>query len=208
MFWGSAPEADRILALVGLAQSIATVDKLAVEGQVDETQLSPCLRAFFLRRPADLETFFADTRQLQPGITQLQRLLANSPGETEKRQLRYLLQLQYLGQQMSKRQDMMDVIAAGIDRLEQQRESLTQPELLREMGELYQRTLSKLSFRIQIQGQHGYLRDPQTASTIRAILFCGIRFASLWRQRGGSQIDFLLRKRQMRRIIGALSQGH
>lgn len=202
--FGSRCTEERILALAGVVQCAAIVDSLATEGKTDEGSINTSIDAFFLRDNDQLKLFFETPIHVQPGLLRLSELFSGNPSEGIRRQTGYAFQMIQLARQMADRPDMLGVIGADIDRMEVLRANLADDELRSQVGELYQKTISKLNFRIQVQGQHGYLRQEQTASTIRAILFCGIRFAHLWRQQGGSQMDFFFRKSQIRDIAERL----
>lgn len=206
MIFGSRCSEERILALAGVIQCAAIVDELATRGDADNSVVASCINAFFLRDSNHLASFFDTPQNVQSGLEQLAKLFSGTPTEEIRRRTTYAFQMIQLSKQMAARPDMLGVIGADMDRMEALRENLTDDELQSQVGELYQKTISKLSFRIQVQGQHGYLRQDQTASTIRAILFCGIRFAHLWRQQGGSQTDFFFRKSQIKSISQQLAQ--
>ena len=98
-------------------------------------------------------------------------------------------------QQFLKRSDLVALLSEELPQIGQQ---TSLDDQLLAIGSLYERSVSTLPFRIQIQGSQGYLRQAPTAQKIRGILFCGIRFALLWRQQGGSKFDFVIRKANIR----------
>ena len=207
MIFGSRCTDERVLALAGVLQCATIVDELATQGHSNDSSTAACVVAFFLRDQASIRSFFDNTSNVQLGLAQLGKLFSGLPTEEIRRRTGYAFQMIQLSKQMADRPDMLGVIGADMDRMEAMRDNLNELELQSQVGELYQKTISKLSFRIQVQGQHGYLRQEDTASTIRAILFCGIRFAHLWRQQRGSQMDFFLRKSQIRDIAKRLAEA-
>lgn len=206
MIFGSRCTEERVLALAGVVQCAAIVDALATQGDADEYATKASIDAFFLRDSRQIEAFFENTANVGLGLIRLGELFSGSPTEEVRRQTGYAFQMVQLSKQMADRPDMLGVIGADMDRMEALGDNLNEQERRAQVGELYQKTISKLSFRIQVQGQHGYLRQEETASTIRAILFCGIRFSHLWRQQGGGQMDFLFRKSQIKNIAGQLAE--
>ncbi|MFO1352803.1 MAG: DUF489 family protein [Gammaproteobacteria bacterium] len=54
-------------------------------------------------------------------------------------------------------------------------------------ADAYANTISTLSPRIMVNGEHSHLSRPENASRIRALLLAGIRAAALWRQSGGGR---------------------
>ena len=65
------------------------------------------------------------------------------------------------------------------------------------LSELYLDTsISKIEPRIIVNGDNKYLKEPQNAAMIRALLLSAIRSYILWQQSGGSKLRlFLFRKK-------------
>lgn len=68
------------------------------------------------------------------------------------------------------------------------------PRLIEKLAELYTQTISTLTPRIMVNGDHGNLSNPTIAAKVRATLFAGIRSAFLWRQLGGNRWQLLFRR--------------
>ena len=51
--------------------------------------------------------------------------------------------------------------------------------------------------RIIVQGDQGYLSNPDNAARIRALLLAGIRAAVLWRQAGGTRWNLILGRNKL-----------
>jgi high frequency lysogenization protein len=103
---------------------------------------------------------------------------------------------------------MQDAIRRGIEAAESQMKFFesdedaegVHPRLVEKLAEIYAQTISTLTPRILVNGEHGHLSNPLIAAKVRAALLAGIRAAFLWRQLGGRRWQLLL---QRRRIIGA-----
>jgi high frequency lysogenization protein len=80
-------------------------------------------------------------------------------------------------------------------------------DLCHSVSGIYQDTLSKLKFRIKVNGSAQHLQDPKNADMIRALLLCGIRSAFLWRQVGGRRWRLLVQRKQILRTSQQLSRG-
>jgi high frequency lysogenization protein len=61
----------------------------------------------------------------------------------------------------------------------------------------YSETISTLSPRIVVLGEHGHLSNPDVANTVRALLLAAIRSAVLWRQCGGNRLQLLFGRRKL-----------
>ena len=66
-----------------------------------------------------------------------------------------------------------------------------------QLGKLYQDTISKLPYRIQVQGKIELLRNDQIAMRIRALLLAGIRAAVLWHQLGGRRWHLIFYRKRI-----------
>ena len=77
--------------------------------------------------------------------------------------------------------------------------------MLASISGMYQDTLSKLSFRIQVHGDSRFLQQPQVANQVRAILMSGIRAAMLWRQLGGKRWHLIFKRKA---LLNALESRH
>ena len=69
--------------------------------------------------------------------------------------------------------------------------SLNHENTFAKLGQLYQDSISTLGPRIIVNGEQLYLNNEINANKIRALLLAGIRSAVLWRQCGGSRLQFL-----------------
>jgi high frequency lysogenization protein len=78
------------------------------------------------------------------------------------------------------------------------------PDVVAALGGLYAETISTLRPRVMVQGNPHYLGQAGVVAEIRALLLAALRSAVLWRQSGGSLLDFLLRRREMAGAVDAL----
>lgn len=192
--FGSSYTQEKLLALAGIASCADLIDDLATSGTGEQKQ-----QEFFVRVFLDTE-IDSSSRALQPNLAYKRGLevisqFSQSNSDKDKRLMIYSLQIVQLMQQFMKRQDLVALLANEIPEISK---AVDIDEQLLQIGGLYERSLSTLPFRIQIQGSQGYLRQVPIAQRIRGILFCAIRFALLWQQQGGSKFDFVFRKANIR----------
>src|SRR5690606_37583303 len=69
------------------------------------------------------------------------------------------------------------------------------------LAQLYQDSISKLSFRIQVKGLPEHLQNKRVADRIRARRLAGIRSAQLWHQLGGRRWHLFFYKKRIRASI-------
>ena len=199
---GSTYTAERTCALAGVASCCILVDQFAVTGDADAQDIGFFTEAFLNTNPEDIGGILHPSNSLIPGL-QLLTNLSSGPGTSEQggprsqevtRRLSYSLQCIQLMQQLMKRDDLLQKLASEIGNI--QDIEYAEDRLLA-IGSFYEQSVSTLSYRIQIKGSQGYLRQPLVAQKIRGILFCSLRFALLWQQQGGSKFDFLFRKKNI-----------
>jgi len=99
-------------------------------------------------------------------------------------------------------------MATDIDLIRSQRENSGNPLLdtIDDLAQLYARTISTLTPRIIVSGEHGYLTNPRTAARVRAVLLAGIRAAYLWNQLGGRRWHLVFRRSRTGKAADQLLQ--
>ena len=65
------------------------------------------------------------------------------------------------------------------------------------LSSIYQDTISKYNFRIQITGSAQELQNPNNAARIRSLLLASIRASYLWRQAGGSRWKLIFQRNRL-----------
>jgi len=105
----------------------------------------------------------------------------------------------HLERKLAKKPDMLKTIAQGIEKAREQARhfSSTHENVVANLADLYVNTISTLPPRIIVNGEHGYLSDPENANKVRALLLAAIRSAVLWRQCGGMRLQLLLNRRKI-----------
>jgi high frequency lysogenization protein len=194
--FGSSYSSERLFALAGIASCAALIDEFATSGSATETELDFFVSAFIDTDPSSSSRALRPNPAFAKGL-QLLGSFSQAKSERDRRLLVYSLQSIQLMQQFMRRSDLVALLG---DELASIAVAESLDERLLAMGSLYEKTVSTLPFRIQIQGSQGYLRQGPVAQKIRGTLFCAIRFALLWQQQGGSKFDFLLRKANIRQI--------
>lgn len=191
---------EQLIALGGVFESAALVDRIARTGQVPPAQLACMLGSLLVRDPRSTEDVYGgDDLNLKDGYRALASALERNNVELQREPLRYALAMIALERQLEKRPDMLQVIANRLDQIQQQVEhfGLTHENVIAAFGGLYQDTLSTFRQRIQVHGDMRHLQQPDKAATIRALLLAGIRSARLWRQLGGRRWEMILSRKKL-----------
>ena len=200
---------NQVIALAGIAQSVALVHELATTGKADSQGLETAVSCL-LKTESDsvLDVYGNDLANLKIGLNHLKSQLTGYEIAYPD-QARYAASLVFLEQQLSEAPSMLKTISAGLERAQSQTQhfSLTHENVLANLGNLYVQTVSKFQPRIMINGVPDYLSRPEVADKIRTCLLAGIRSAMLWKQCGGRRWKFLIfRKRTVTEVERLLQQ--
>lgn len=188
---------ERVIALAALAQSLKLVQQLANVGQTEqlpETVLFDSLFRFDAETP---EAVYGPASGLDRGLRELLGVLGH--GQRDASVLRMggtVLGLERAFMRNPQAGQRVQEVLGDIDR---QRLHLgpTHPTIVLRLADLYAEDVSPLGTKVLVKGNPVYLGQPQVVAEVRALLLCAVRAAVLWRQLGGSRLDFLLRRRAM-----------
>lgn len=194
------PIQEQLTALGGVFQAAALVNKLAHTGQVSDAALAYMLNTLLVRNPdSTLDVYGGDDLGLREGYQLLLAVLERNTANLPRESLRYVVSMLSLEKQFSRRDDLLEIAALRLPKIEQQVElyGISSENIAASFGGLYQDTISTFKERIQVHGDMRFLQQEATAAKVRALLFAGIRSARLWRQLGGRRWQLLLNRRAM-----------
>lgn len=194
--------ADRTLAVAGLFQAARLAQQLAREGRAETSAFAASIQSLLLIDVPSTEAVYGGAAGVKLGLNLLRDKLA---GETEAGDVeiaKYVISLIHLEGQLRRHRDMQETIHRGIEAIQEQMKffeaaesgETVHPRLIEKLAELYTQTLSTLTPRIMVNGEHGHLSNPAIAAKVRAALFAGIRSAFLWRQLGGNRWQLLFNR--------------
>jgi high frequency lysogenization protein len=197
---------DRILALAGLFQAARLAQQLAREGRAEPSTLAASVQSLLIIDAPTTESVYGGARGVRPGLELLRDKLAGGNTDTNDVEIaRYVIGMIHLEGQMRRRPEIQDAIRRGIEATREQMKffeaaengETLHPRLAEKLAELYTQTISTLTPRIMVNGEHGHLSNPLIAAKVRAALFAGIRSAFLWHQLGGSRWQLLFSRKKI-----------
>ena len=200
-------ERDRIIALAALLQTVTLVQEIAETGQVNHAEFETLLRSLLATDASTTEAVYGDLSQLKTGIKQLNQQLSKSKDKKDVGLLRYVISLLHLERQLAKRPAVSDLISREIEQIPQQIDyfgDINNPQIIARFADIYHRTISDLTPRIQVQGDPRFLQQSDNVNRIRALLLAGIRAAVLWRQKGGRRWQFIFQSKKILEISNSL----
>jgi high frequency lysogenization protein len=190
---------NRVIALAGIYQACYLVHDTATNGQSAEPEVETCIHSIFTLDSNSVEEIYGGLPKLNKGLQTLCSQIGNQqPQYREIDVTRYVFGLINLERKLSKNQSLLDKLTQGIEQASSQVEyfSETHSNVIAKLAELYQQTISTLTPRILVNGNPNLLSNPEIANRIRALLLAGMRSAVLWRQCGGSRLQFLFSRKK------------
>jgi len=190
---------DRTLALAGVFQATELVRQAANHGTWSGYAATASLNSLFQMEADSTLGIYGGKDRLRLGG---ETLLAVLQGESRYAEsLRYAVGLLQIEKKFRRARglqqeigDRLEAIAAtGADLQPHEREDLQASEV----AALYASTISKLPPRIVVSGKPHYLKNQRTVDWIRALLFAGLRSATLWSQLGGGRFELMFARRKL-----------
>jgi len=204
----------RTLALAGLLQAARLAQDLARRGQTDNAAFAASLQSILRLDAPSTEDVFGGAAGVTLGLTLLRDQLTTTTDAGHVEMLRYVVALIQLERRLSTRPDMLQRIGEEIQQIESRMQFFAgqedfapdsaHPRRVEKLAELYTQTISTLTPRIMVSGEHGHLNNPATAAGVRAALLAGIRAAVLWRQLGGRRWQLLFTRRSIANQAAAI----
>lgn len=203
---------DLVLALAGLFQSARLVQQLAREGRTDNDAFQASIQSILRIDAPDVAGVYGGIARLRIGLDLLRTKLAGHSTPSDVEMARYVVALMHLEGVLRRRPAMLEAVRRGIDTAQEQMKFFensapaegVHPKLIEKLAELYTQTISTLSPRIMVSGEHGHLNNPAIAARVRAALLAGIRSAVLWRQVGGRRWQLLFSRGKIARTATEL----
>jgi len=187
---------DSTTALAGILQAVSLVDQIARNGLADQSALETSINSLFISDPENTIDVYGDARQLHTGMRTIIEQFS-SPDKRNIEIMRYTIAVIVLERKLNKLPGILEKISTGIEKSRAQAEHFTRTHenIIASLAQLYTDTISKLTPRIIVHGEHGHLSNPNNANKVRALLLAAIRSAVLWRQCGGNRWQLLLKRK-------------
>ena len=188
---------DKAISLAGIFHAADMVEHLAKSGYLNTQDFTTSVNSLFEINPDSTEKVYGSALHVNRGLEVLERFLINHRAPENADVLKYVLGMLHLQKKLSANKKMLNTLSTRLETLEGKKQHFesTHDNIVAGIAELYTDTISTFSFRIQVTGEYHYLQQSRVANQIRALLLCGIRSAMLWRQIGGSRIDFFFKRK-------------
>jgi high frequency lysogenization protein len=204
----AAPTRDQVIALAGIAQACAMVDQYARLGSADGSNFETAIYSLMQQNPASTEGVFKDISHLIDGFETVEKLLGEGRPGSHAIILRYIVGVLYIARKITGNNAMLSKIGNGIDAANKQAGHfhLTHTNVIANLADLYQNTISTLKYRIQVQGVANHLQQQAIANRIRCLLFSAVRSAILWQQLKGKRLQLMIHRRHIVKLAASLKR--
>jgi high frequency lysogenization protein len=204
-----SPMEQQVVALAGIAQAARIVDQVSKTGTYPLEFLEPSVHSLFTFDSNSVDEVFGGLSGAKLGLQNLSAILANRQGDENRDVVRYVFNILYLERKFAANTEMMSVVRSRLEHASFNAEHFAGhvDDVCHSVSGIYQDTLSRLKFRIKVNGSAQHLNDDRNADIIRALLLAGIRSAFLWRQMGGRRWKLLFQRRQVLQLSQKLSRG-
>lgn len=189
----------QIIALAGLCQALKLVQQTARSTEQDKTTLNIMLSSVaVIEADEPLQIYGNSAANLRAGL----QLIVDQLGEKPQKDVeltRYIVGVLALERRLNKHPAHLKKLGEKLQHLQRQLQhfSVTDDNMLASLADIYSSCISSLGGRIQIYGQPELLKQQPVQHKVRALLLAAIRSAVLWRQAGGSRLNFIFKRRKL-----------
>ncbi|MCL0019508.1 high frequency lysogenization protein HflD [Providencia rettgeri] len=191
---------DITLALAGICQASAMIQKLAHEGVCLEKDTETMVNSLTNMNPkSTLDVFGNDAENLKTGLSAMLGMLTGGNSGLSAEMTRYMLSIMTLERRLNKNQEAMNQLGQRIEQFERQAgyfEPLSEG-VFNALAGIYVDVVSPAGPRIQVTGSPDILKNTLVQAKVRATLLAGIRCAVLWQQVGGSRIQLMFSRNRL-----------
>ena len=189
---------ERVIALAALFQAVSLVQRVSREGHVDQALFKTTIESILITDAGNAADVYGGLTGVTNGLEIIGQLISNK-SQLNMELIRYALNLMHLERKLSKQPKLLQKIGEGISAAQGQAEhfSTTHENVIARLAGLYSDTVSTIPPKIIIDGEQGYLSNPDNVNKVRALLLAGMRATILWRQCGGNRIQLLLQRKKL-----------
>lgn len=200
MFSRPSPEQirEQTLALAAVVQAVSQVDQIARTGLAEPAALEASIHSVLSFEASNTIDIFGGVEALEVGLRALRDLLSGNDYGERRAVTRYCMGALYLQGQLRKDDAATAIVRNRLQHAGRSRDFGSDINALcLNLADIYQDTLSKYRFRIQVGGSAQHLQNPTNAARIRALLLAAVRAAYLWQQAGGNRWTLILRRNRL-----------
>ena len=189
----------QIIALAGLCQALKLVQQVARSTEQDKAALQVMLNSVaVIDAEQPLSIYGDNAANLATGLKLIVDQLGDKP-QKDVELTRYIVGVLALERRLHKNAGNLKQLGDKLQHLQRQLQhfAVTDDNMLASLADIYSTCISSLGGRIQIYGQPELLKQQSVQHKVRALLLAAIRSTVLWRQAGGSRLNFIFKRRKL-----------
>lgn len=192
---------EQTIALSGMLQCGELVRQIATSGHCGQKAASSSVGSIFNMSPESTEGVYGGLDGVRMGLRMAVEVLGGKTSEDNLQSLNYALAMIKLSNQLrrdrKRQQKLGEEISLVASAWEKAGRDGLDESVISQLGDVYQRCISSMDFRITVRGKPEFLKQPEKVARIRSLLLAGIRSAMLWRQVGGRQWRLVFQRRRL-----------
>ena len=194
-----APNIESQLALAGVCQAGALVQKIARKGELEKQAFESSLSSILVTEPDTPQQVFGSLSNLRLGFTSLLDQLSDKSANKDTELTRYIASMLNLERKLSKHPKSLTELAERINHVQRQLAyvEVDNDQVISSLASIYSDVISPLAPRIQVAGNPTYLKQSINQHRVRALLLAGVRSAFMWRQMGGKRRNILFNRKHI-----------
>jgi high frequency lysogenization protein len=199
---------NQAIALAGMFQALNLVKEIARTGYLNSQDFETCIQSLLEDNPESTLSVYSSLGRLERGLTTTESLLSDSVGNEQKDLISYAIGINNLAGKLLRNKNMLATVGQRLNDAKHQTShfGISHDNVISNIADIYSKTISTFSYRIQVKGEYTYLQQQRVADQIRALLLAAIRASILWRQNGGSVWRLLLGRNKLHHEIQAFLQ--
>jgi high frequency lysogenization protein len=191
---------EQVLAFSGIWQAVKLVQQVARNGHADPSDFEACINTLFVTDPETTEEVYGTIKAMTTGLETILDQFGDATDHRDMELTKYVVALMHLERKLAREPDLMARIGSGLELAKSQSVhfgSASHENVIANLAETYSQTISTLTPKIIVQGEQGYLSNPNNADRVRALLLAGIRSTVLWYQCGGRRLNLIFSRRKL-----------
>lgn len=191
--------ANQVMALAGLCQSLQLVQQVARHSELNHDALAIMLNSVaVIDAEQPIQVYGNEPANLAAGLKVIVDQLGDKP-QKDVELTRYIVGVLAVERRFNKAGPQQKKLFEKLQHLQRQLQhfAITDDNIIANLADTYSECISSLGGRIQIYGQPERLKQPAVQHKVRALLLSAIRSAVLWRQAGGSRLNFIFKRRKL-----------
>lgn len=187
---------DQAIALTAVLQAAAQVDRIATKNDADDASCKTIIHSLFQFEPESIDAVYGENPDFRAGKDAAELMFGGSGEGSRQTIMNYSAGMLRLAKQLQNDADMMSAVRTRLEHAERlvNNFSDSSSDHYSAIAGIYTDTISKLPFRITVNGKEQFLKNRANADKIRSLLFAGVRSAVLWRQCGGRRLHFIFKR--------------